>query len=737
MDNVLAQPEVPETAPLPEPAPVQDEAEKELVPLEVEVQLSSILKKVEMEDQEIRLRSFRVWRQLEMYMQGVFDGYWNEIAVDYRRLSEDTDDENDDDTRRNINIVRPHAESIIAALSTKVPGVQYYPDDAENPADVDTAVAYSQVNELISKHNKSSLMLIRALCILWNQGTVFGYNYHRTDPRYGTVSLPQTEQKQIFTHEVMCSYCGSLIGVVKETQPTEPIRCENCGMTLVPQVKSHPETIERIVGYTDEPKGREHFELFGPKNVKIPFWASKQEDCGYLLLKLDKHYAMLMEEFKEKAENISEGAGSTDTYERYMRLATEYYGNVPKELSTVKCLWLRPWMYNLISADKDNEELVYLQENFKIGVLCIFIQDKLVAIQDENLDDHWTISYDPLTEFIHGEPLGKPLIPVQDIENDILDLTVQSIEYGISENFVDPRVVDFTKYGKEGALPGMLTPAKAQPGASLSDGFYQTKPAVVSQEIEKFSDRLETKGQFSVADFPSLFGGTGDAKTAFEYNKSNAQALQRLSLTWKKLSIFWSDMMAKSVTEYVENMKEDEKLVKKENGKFINSWIRKEMMTGKIGSVEPESSDQLPQSWEQKWMLIVKMLEMKDEAINSVLLAPENAELMKLATGMPEFYIPGEKDRNKQFGEIYDIINGQPAPVDLEVDDHAVHMRIIKNYCVDPQGVLLYKTQPQVYQLIIQHYLDHQQAQVHNTVDATGQSQPGEKPDSAINSTAS
>ena len=41
---------------------------------------------------------------------------------------------------------------------------------------------------------------------------------------------------------------------------------------------------------------------------------------------------------------------------------------------------------------------------------------------------------------------------------------------------------------------------------------------------------------------------------------------------------------------------------------------------------------------------------------------PENASLIASLLGVPELYIPGDDDRNKQLREISELIQGQPIP---------------------------------------------------------------------------
>src|SRR4029077_3728655 len=103
---------------------------------------------------------------------------------------------------------------------------------------------------------------------------------------------------------------------------------------------------------------------------------------------------------------------------------------------------------------------------------------------------------------------------------------------------------------------------------------------------------------------------------------------------------------------------------------------------------------------------------MNNPELGPILLHPNNSENLKLITGMPDFYIPGENDRTKQYIEYYELSVGkviqqppqpgmiqgqqpppQPSvPIDIDVDDHLVHMAVLKNILVSTQGLTLYRT---------------------------------------------
>jgi hypothetical protein len=231
---------------------------------------------------------------------------------------------------------------------------------------------------------------------------------------------------------------------------------------------------------------------------------------------------------------------------------------------------------------------------------------------------------------------------------------------------------------------------------------------------------------------------TDSGGTATEYTESRSRALQRLQLTWQMVSSFWGDLTYKAVKMYVQNMVEDEQYSKKEKGTYVNVFISKSSMNGRVGHIEPEVNSQLPQSWAQKKDFIMKLIGMNIPEVGQILLHPNNTELLKLITGMPDIYIPGEKDMRKQYTEYYELSVSKPVgpkqssvPIDVTVDDHLVQMQVLKNILVGPQGLQLYKTNPTGYQNCILHYSEHEMAVQAKTMEMSGPTQQGQPAASA------
>jgi len=724
----------------PEEKPEEEQPDEE----EVDRLLLEVVKYAEKEDEQLRYRLIQFWKRNTYYFNNIQKIFFDHTARDYRTIDSavaELEKYGPVDDIKTVNVYRAFAESMIAALSVTVPAVEFFPDDAEDPDDIETSEAYSKISDLIDKHCQSGLLLIKGLTTLFNQGVICGYNYYKTDPSYGTYETPKaTKQSPIPVSDVRCPVCSELLDSNIPTDMTTGLNvsCPVCKYQGQPKVFAREAFQEEVVEWEDTPKGRVGIDIFGPTYVKIPLYARNQGSCGYLILRLEDHIAKFKTVYNEKADELVAGGGDTYRYERWGRIPPEYYGTIPTDLTTARYAWIRPWFYNVLQAE-DAEKLSELYPN---GVMVTVIGDVIVEKKHEKLDDRWTITYDPRSEFLHAEPAGNALIPLQDAKNDIFNLGVQSIEYGIPETFVHPKTLNLQKYSQSPSTPGMMSPAMPPgPDRSLADGFHTIKTATLSNEYTEFDKSLDALSQFVTGAFPSIYGGsqpTG-SKTAAEYNQSRAQALQRLQIVWKMVGDFWSKVKAKATKDFADNLREDERYTVKEKGTFINIWIKKSSLQGSVGHIEPEINDQLPLSWAQKRDFFVNLIQMKDPTISAILMHPNNTEFVKEVSGITDIYIPGENDRNKQFAEYYQLSQGSAqgqtssVPIDVVVDDHPVHMQVLKNILVSAGGLLLHQTNPAGYENCIAHYREHEMAQQAKSIAPSGTTQQNEPAQSVAN----
>lgn len=711
---------------------------------EIQRLLKTVADHFDIEDRAVRERQLRTWRKLKLYWNGFQNIYYSEVAHDWRIWNDMNRAEENDQTYydKPVNVFRAYLESIIAALSVTIPTVECFPDDADSPLDIETAKAGSKIAELIYKHNDASLLWLHALYVYCTEGMVACYSYPKEDDKFGTYEEPEYGEVEEF--KKICPACGTNLAdeLFSEQEQDEfmpgdddvdlhdllhregPL-CPNCATMLDPELQVTPLKVTKIIGQTTKPKSRQCIEVYGGLYVKIPNYARKQEDIPYLRFSYESHYATVLERYPHLSGKIkgesNQAAGIYDPYETWARLNPQYNGEYPINTVTVNNYWLRPCSFNILPEDDAKR----LKQEFPDGCHYVKVNEQFAQAENESLDDCWTLTYNPLSDYLYHDPLGLLLTSIQDITNDLVSLTLQTIEHGIPQTFADPDVLNFDQYRQTETTPGAIYPVKARSGKAVGESFYEVKTATLSGEILPFGQNVQQLGQLVSGALPSLFGGSSEGgKTASEYAMSRAQALQRLQTPWKSLTLWWKNIFGKVIPSFIKDMATDERFVQKDSqGNFFNVFIRQAELQGKLGEIELEASEQLPTTWAQKKDVIFELLKLNNPAILEALTLPENIEFVSEALGLSEFVLPGTEDRIKQLDEIkqlmvsepienIDPMSGQAMPmpsvqVEPQLDNNQLEAEICRGWLVGPAGRLARTENPKGYMNVLLHMKMH------------------------------
>lgn len=712
------------------------------------------------EDSAVRERQIRMYRHLKLLWDGFSRVWWDDTAHDWRVWDNTTisDDGDQDYYDKPINVFRAYLETIIAALSVVVPPIKCFPDDADNPLDLLTAKAGDKIAQLIYRHNNVNILWLQSLFIYVTEGAVSCYTYPKESHDYGTYDEPKYEDTIEVHKQTICSLCQEELAdeVMNEDARDEfqpdaldaPLHamqdegmemCPACLQMMSPEVRMNNLTVTRLVGITKNPKSRVCQEVYGGLYVKLPNYAKKQADCPYLIQSYETHYALARDRFPEIRDRIQPTENSPDDpYGRWGRQNSLYQGDWPINNVTIRNCWLRPAAFEACSKDEADK----LKKMFPDGVRVSFVNDVCAEYENESLDDCWTVTQNPLSDYLTFEPLGSQLVSTQELTNDNVSLVQQTIEHGIPQTFADEGVLDFKSYGQQESTPGSIFPAKARAGKTVADGFYEVKTATLSQEVLPFIQMIQSMGQLVVGAQPSLFGGDiQGSKTASEYSMSRAQALQRLQNSWKMFTSWWKDVMGKAIPLYIKNVRDDERFVTQDDhNNFINVFIRKAELEGKIGNIELEANENLPVTWAQRKDVVLQMMEANNPQIWQMMSTPENLPLIYEMIGLTDFAVPGEDARNKQYDEIKLLsmqepiqqpnpmfnpeafataqMQGQPPPQEFieepsvpveEFDRHQVELEICITFLNSEAGQLLRKENPPAYTNIVLHARMHKQ----------------------------
>lgn len=705
--------------------------------------LKTVVEQFDKEDRSARERQLRTSRRLKLLWEGFSQVWYSSVAHDWKVWEEDLQESSTDQAYydKPINILRAYLESIVAALSINIPGVKCYPEDADNPLDISTARTGDKIGVQIYRHNDAPMLWLHALFIMCTEPMMACYTYPKSSEEYGTYEVKN--YKPVKKEDYLCPECQNKLddSLMEEASSSQDqVACPTCGYPIPSDLQKMSYTDQEYVDTKICPKTRICMECYGTLYVKIPNYAMKQKDIPYLIFSYETHYTNVIERYSHLRDKftgnstISQASGGTwDPYERWARLSPQYRGEYPINNLTVRNTWLRPSAFNVLNED----DCKILKDLYPKGVKVVMANDQFGESCEEELDKCWTILYDPLSDYLQKQPIGSLLVNVQDITNEIISLTLQTMEHGITQTFADSEVLNFDAYKQTEAGPGYVYPIKVRTGKTAAEAFHETKTASLSAEVMPFFENIQTLGQGVSGAQPSLWGGQlSGSRTASEYSMSRAQALQRLQNVWKMLLIWWKTVYSKAIPMYIDEIRDDEKSVEMdEQNNFYNVFIRKSDLEGKIGRVELEANENLPMTWAQRKDTYMELLKTQNEHVLNALSSPENIRHMADAIGLEDFTVPGEDDRQKQLEEIRELINseplsyppsdeevlnaiqmGQPPPevtevpsvaIDLDLDNHDIEASVCRAYLVSEAGRLLRIENPVGYRNVLLHMKAH------------------------------
>lgn len=629
--------------------------------------IKSVIEQQESVDQyNWDLRS-KVYKQGELYWNDIQNIVWsgrNNNWVDLGSVIAARPDQLKDigELPKIVQIYKPYGQSIISALANEVPRTRFYPADADSPNDILTSKSFTKIGEMIERRNNALQLLAKGLYILYIQDFLASYTYAKEDKKYGTYKEDKLGVETVQRFTSTCPSCGNPFAEAGSEPILQEVTCPACGQTVIPINQMYSKDVPKIVNTTERPKCTVNIEFYGPVNVKIPTYAANLQECGFLTLETEQNYARLVHYYPHLRDKVPQGSYTQTSYQAFARESALNPLVISKDVVTFKKTWLRPWQFEAMNA----EDAKFFLKKFPEGCCIVFADDEYCESYAECMDECWTLTESPTSLHIYDSPIGACVFPIQEVKNDLFNLIIQSIKYGIPQSFIDGKAINLDVFRNSTVEPGQIFPARIPPNASrMEDAIATLKTASLSPEVFSFDGILDQAGQFAVGALPSIFGGTGSAtRTYGQAELDHNQALQRLSLTWKMITPFWSKTIGKAVTLYAQHMMEDESYVKDEGGNnFVNVWIKlSEVQAGKIGEILPETSQDFPVSWFQKQKKVMELIQLNNEVINQVLFDPNNSQYISEIFGLTDLYIPGADQRFRQLYDIMVILQQPPNP---------------------------------------------------------------------------
>jgi len=538
--------------------------------------------------------------------------------------------------------------------------------------------------------------------------------------------------------------------------------CGQCGATLgandfrpVPLVP-----VPQSVGTRRVANGQEVISIVGGLELNTPVWANEQYEFPYLQWQMEVHRAKLKAAFPHAADKIQMGGpqAADDIYARATRISvsqgmpTIHPGDALFNLITFSRTWIRPWAFYSIEDAAVRDQLLRL---FPDGCYAAFAGETYCESRNESMDDCWRVMHALPGDGQNRPSVGDSLIEVQERYNTLSNIQAETYEYGVPPIYADPQVLDFDALANQTAEPAAHYPARARPGMSLADGFFQPAPAQVPPDMLRHQqDLIGPIAQFLTGLFPAVFGGEMEnVKTASGYAMARDQALGRLGLVWRRLKSFYCDVMLLSVDCFRKNRPDDVEIpFLGASGEFEARFIRLANLKGNI-QAHPESDETFPRLKSQQRAVLQQLMTNPDPTIQAALREPANLGFVKSLVGLSELVVPGDDARNKQLREIQQLLLTPQAltfsgpesavmptafpgstipasevkstvPVDELLDDHATEFEECRRWASSDAGQIARAQNPAGFANVRAHAAEHaaalarQQAQTSLTAKA-------------------
>ena len=326
---------------------------------------------------------------------------------------------------------------------------------------------------------------------------------------------------------------------------------------------------------------------------------------------------------------------------------------------TKQVTWFRPSVF--FDPDVDEGMRGQLLDLFPNGARIVYMGETFCEARPVSMDDHLTLIHCRSGDGIHRASLLQWLLPIQKVLNNLLDLANDYLVRGVPMTWFPEGPFNREAIKSQTRVPGGFDFYVPDPNLPV------LKEAIFVEEQLPFPEQLLLMIQWLGGDlaqlltgcFPALFGGdTGQNDTMGGIAIQRDQALGRLGVVWGRIKEGLSSVMRQAVQCLAKSGQDVIKTVGKES-----VVIETQDLKGNIHCF-PETDENFPESPAQKQARI--MLLITDAATNPQIAAilddPNNLELVKNGSGLPELIIPQLVARDKQLGELTILLKSGPLP---------------------------------------------------------------------------
>ena len=550
------------------------------------------------------------------------------------------------------NKIRGDGRKFIAVLGNRAPNAKAIADTANDETAVRKA---KRANKLLSKLRAQwdvERVQRRLAFDLWLRGTTFGHVQWVTNGlRYGFVEEPVIEdvETQVAPGGFQCSACG---------QRSPDMGMCPCGKFLQPeeQVPPQMETLPQQTGTRKYPRGAAELSLETILRMTTPFYGDGIDTIPWAWLEYEAHQAIIlntyndgnheyaMQKLVEMRDKSSEAVGSnalSSTGRAARDSASSIQGTYQaprRDRWTFAQFWLAPAMFLYI---RDEAQQAMLADMFSQGMRLTMVEGEIIDAQPLNMQHVLSVCFTEPNESMYPDPLCKDYMGIQDLVNDILNISAETAERGIGFTLFDPQVLNKRAFKDNPASPGEMIPAVAGVGKRLAESIWPAPRPTLAPELLEWNATLVSSARENVGIMPALFGGEGPVQTAYQASRQLNQALMQLSPIWNEMRSFWKQTYLNGIHQTVEFDPEYK-------GLDFEGW-------------HLEIEEAIPMSYGQKRDFVSMLLERGPDAWQLFKMDdPANMGIVHAAMGLEDWANPALDMRNHILDTVHKLLKEPP-----------------------------------------------------------------------------
>lgn len=656
-------------------------------------------------------------RLAEMYWSGSQYNWWSTTLGQWQSsaqggISTGNNDELDDMPRFQYvtNIYQSYGLSWIAVLSATPPRIRFFPDDAEDGDDVETAEGYTTLTECIERWNPPSKLLQDAAYFAWTGGLVGAYvRYVSDSDKYGTEEIKDMEMghSEVEPETLKCQSCG-WSAPADYAQP--PVPCPKCGQELTGDNIASAQTAPQVQESESEEisKGREVITIVGALNLKRPQWVQSQAEYHYLGYEREVHYSQAKAAYPDVADKIKGGsmASGDEAYRRIARLSLQQgtnsqsqTGDALANLVTVADVWFRKSAFFMVEDVEVRKQLI---STFPKGCHVTFAGDVYCKSSSESMDEHWVVKHALPGQGQHRPAVGSSTISLQDRFNTMCNISMETYEYGLPITYRAQDTFDVDANQEQQAEPGSEVPIQLKPDQNIQNRIMTSRTDSVSPDMQKhMMDLMGPMAQFISGAQASSFGAEegGAGETAAGYKMMREQSLGRMGIVYSNMKQFYADIMTIGCEDLKENCAGKVGVsVKGSTGEFETNAIDVTQLKG-TAKAHPEGSENFPVLWEQRRETFMQLVDSPQG--QALMTDPDNQALGLEIIGIKGLVLPMAAARTKAIKTIKEL-SMSPFPIPVEIDpvfdDLAGEFGTVKNWINGSDGQKCKLDNPQGFQ---------------------------------------